>query len=228
MHLSRQSFGKGTGNEDVMVFTTYSIEDEFDVVLHFDLPPGALNVVDVVVLADRTTAMAKDYSLLCHMCMWYAFVIISGVQKIVSNRGFNYKTVKGPLYHYGGTVAGVSLVDKVSGTLSPLRDNDRATVESVFRRELDLQETGMVMQAIENESNALKDQDPMTLIMRDFDSKLAEIWENIRKEEKVGSDLRVSTCICYVMPIERCFRALPDAPNLLRCAHLVNISGLDY
>jgi hypothetical protein len=105
-------FGKGTGNVDTVdVYHELSpLMTNYTLVETVTFPAGGLTVVEVAVLAHSVSIFATDYSVLHHMCMWWASIFKEAATQKVRGEGGVVQRTEGPSIRAAGTAkfSGVS------------------------------------------------------------------------------------------------------------------------
>ncbi|KAF8914551.1 hypothetical protein CPB85DRAFT_1560968 [Mucidula mucida] len=70
-------------------------------------PTEPLRVIDVAALASAITRIGHDYSLFCHMCLWWAALFFATARQMAGDPRLR----KGPAFEERGTALGVRFVD---------------------------------------------------------------------------------------------------------------------
>ncbi|PBK82879.1 hypothetical protein ARMGADRAFT_1019483 [Armillaria gallica] len=146
----RETKGNDTGNADLITFygnlkDTGRLFEKYGLVQAFDVPRGTIDIILCASLAMTITESAKNYSLLHHMCLWFAALFFQTCKAICCLEG-QCVIEEGPFYSRRGTVALVRLIGD-NWTLLP---GGRASMDTVLNEV----QTGLLREGIAEDTIA--------------------------------------------------------------------------
>lgn len=136
VHVSTSGSPRERLDQLVIYDDLNELNGRYNLVRAFNVPPLALNMFDVVVIAKAVGDHGFHYSALSYMCLWSATVIFRLLHEHVESldKSKRVEVIQGDAFDIGGQCAGITLVNLESGCLYLSSDHHKLSVDNRIKK----------------------------------------------------------------------------------------------